>query len=218
MSAAAPAGGRGGSGRESQQAREGGCAAERATWDRGPAVAPAPPGLCAPRAPLVPPSAPLPARRLGPRVPVRLPPPPRPQPQLAPASDWPLTPCSGDAPSLTSRPRHCSLAVGSPGLASPSERGPSSLQSHPFRVPFPRFFLAGGSPHPASGGCLFTQFCLFFPADTSFLRPRQRPAFPPRLMGLNSCAFGVDPRELAGGCERKRGWQRFSKTRRKLPV
>ena len=199
MSAAGPAGGRGGSGRASQQAREGGCVSERATWDRGPGASACP---CPTRA-----AAPLPALACvsegsAPASPHGVPTPP----QLAPASDWPLPPRRGDAPSLTSRPRHCFHAFGSSGLALPSERGPSSPQSQPRRVTScsPAFLTLVAAPTPPQ-------------ADTSLLssasfsgRRRLSPSSPEAsvsalLMGLNPCAFGVDPRELADSCGRRRG-------------
>lgn len=127
--------------RTGRQGREG--ARESARLRIGGRLLPLPhPGLCAPRAPLLHPSARLRACRFGSRLPARRPP----HPQRAPASERPPPPRRGDAPSPTSRSRHCFPAVGSPGPALPSERGPSSPQSQPRRVLPPLLFSRGWQP------------------------------------------------------------------------
>lgn len=129
------------SGRTRRQGREG--ARQSARLRTGDRLLPLPhPGRCAPRAPLLHPSARLRARGLGSRLPARRPP----HSQRAPASERPPPPRRGDAPSPTSRSRHCFPAVGSPGPALPSECGPSSPQSQPRRVLSPPLFSRGRQP------------------------------------------------------------------------
>lgn len=152
-------GGEGAGERESERERQGGCAAERATWDREtpPAPASAPPGPLHPSGPSPPSQGPRtrhPRGRMSPPTPKPIPswPPPQSGPSLR-----------GDAPSPTSRSRHCfcrrlagtRLRLGARPLA-------WSPQSQPRRVGSPRFSHARGIPHLASGGPFFTEFRLFF--------------------------------------------------------
>lgn len=128
-----------------------------------------------------------------------------PQLRVAPASAQPLPPRCGDAPSLTSRPRHCFSAAGCLGPVLASERGPSPPRSLPRRVLSCPRFPSGWWQSPSL--LTETPLCSGLPvfpggprsapaASLSGPRSRTCPPLPPRVPG--------GPEKLAdalGGCQ-----------------
>lgn len=192
VSAAGPAGGRGGSGRASQQAREGGCVSERATWDRGPGASACP---CPTRA-----AAPLPALACvsegsAPASPNGVPTPPAARPclRLAPTSASRRRP----QPHVTPAPLFPCLRLVGTRLTLGARPFVSSEPASSCHVLFPRFPHAGGSPHPASGGYLFTQFCFFFRPTPAFAVLARGQRFRP-LDGPQPLRFRGGPQGASG--------------------
>lgn len=99
------------------------------------------------------------------------------QRQVAPASEQPLAPRRGDAPSPTSRSRHCFLALGSLGAALPSERGPSPRR---FPARCPAFPSRWWQPPCRLGRTpLYSVVLIFYGRHLASSRPHPKPAFPP---------------------------------------
>ena len=134
------------------QGSEGECAAERATWAR---------------APRLPPPRPYPAATpLRPRSSGR-----PPESQRTPHVSSPRSPRPRSSPLLRAAatppaPRHACAIVSWPwARREPPYPRSAALRLAAFRPGAPLFPHAGGSPHPASDGHLFTHFCLYFTAD-----------------------------------------------------
>ena len=156
-----------------------------------PAAARAPPVRCAPQAPLGP-SARLRAR--GPRTGASS----HTQPQVTPASEQPFPPRRSDAPSPTSRSRHCFPALGSRGPAFPWSAA-LRLCSQPCRVPagFPAFPSHWWQPPSRRRRTPLYSDLLIFSGRRRASSPEA--CLSALLTGLPTpCAIPVDREELAG--------------------